>query len=78
MDLLGVEENEILKVSAKLGTGVQDLLEEIVKKHVAINILKYGKPSEKAIIGKVIAECPEAKQRIKDVIELIRKTIEKY
>jgi len=51
-------------------------LEEIVKKHVAINILKYGKPSEKAIIGKVIAECPEAKQRIKDVIELIRKTID--
>ncbi len=32
MDLLGVDENEILKVSAKEGTGIKDLLEEIVRK----------------------------------------------
>ncbi len=32
MDLLGVEEEEILKVSAKNGTGVIDLLEAIVKR----------------------------------------------
>ena len=32
MDLLGVDEDEILKVSAKEGTGVKDLLEAIVKR----------------------------------------------
>ena len=32
MDLLGVDEDEIIKVSAKEGTGVKDLLEAIVKR----------------------------------------------
>jgi len=47
-------------------------------KFVVQNALKYGKPSEKAVIGKVIAENPELKGRIKEVINVVRECIEEF
>ena len=47
-------------------------------KYVVLNALKYGKPNEKAIIGKVIAENPEFKKKIKGLIEIIRECIDEF
>lgn len=47
-------------------------------KHVVLNAIKYGKVSEKAVIGKIIAENPELRRRIKEVIELIRECINEF
>ncbi len=47
-------------------------------KYVVLNALKYGKPNEKAIIGKVIAENPEFKKNIKGLIEIIRECIDEF
>jgi glutamyl-tRNA synthetase len=47
-------------------------------KHVAINAAKFGKPDEKAVIGKVLAENPELKLRIREIIPLIRECIREF
>jgi len=47
-------------------------------KHVAINAAKFGKPDEKAVIGKVLAEYPELKLRVKEIIPLIRECIREF
>ncbi len=47
-------------------------------KYVVLNALKYGKPNEKAVIGKVIAENPEFKKNIKGLIEIIRECIDEF
>ncbi len=47
-------------------------------KYVVLNALKYGKPNEKAVIGKVIAENPEFKKNIKELIEIIRECIDEF
>ena len=47
-------------------------------KYVVLNALKYGKPNEKAVIGKVIAENPEFKRNIKELIEIIRECIDEF
>lgn len=44
-------------------------------KHVAINSAKFGKADEKAVLGKVIAENPELKAKIREIIPLIRECI---
>ncbi len=47
-------------------------------KYIVQNAVKYGKPSEKAVIGKVIAENPELKSKIKDVIQTVRDCIREF
>ncbi|MEM4508356.1 MAG: glutamate--tRNA ligase, partial [Archaeoglobaceae archaeon] len=53
-------------------------MKEIIMKYIAINSAKYGKPDEKAVIGKVIAENPELKLKIKEVIQLVKDCIREF
>lgn len=47
-------------------------------KFVAINSAKFGKADEKAVIGKVIAEKPELKVKVKELIPLVRECIREF
>ncbi|MCS7130236.1 MAG: glutamate--tRNA ligase [Archaeoglobaceae archaeon] len=53
-------------------------MKEIIMKYIAINSAKYGKPDEKAVIGKVIAENPELKSKVKEVIQLVKDCIKEF
>ncbi|MEM1578178.1 MAG: glutamate--tRNA ligase [Archaeoglobaceae archaeon] len=53
-------------------------MKELVMKHIAINAAKYGKPDEKAVIGKVIAEKPELKHQIGELVQLVRECIKEF
>ena len=47
-------------------------IEKLIRKYVLLNAIKHnGKPSVKAVIGKVIAENPELKKSIKEVLNKI-------
>lgn len=50
-------------------------LEEVVRKHVLKNAHDYGKADAGAVVGKVIAESPDAKKDMKATMALINKTI---
>ncbi len=53
-------------------------LDIVIKKYALINaILHNGKASNKAVLGKVIAEHPEAKNNLKELIDKINKTVNK-
>ncbi len=47
-------------------------------KYVVQNAVKYGKPSEKAVMGKVMAENPELRKKAKEVLELVRECISEF
>lgn len=47
-------------------------------KYVLQNAAKYGKPDEKAVIGKVMAENPELRKKAKEVLEVVRECIEEF
>jgi len=47
-------------------------------KYVVQNAVKYGKANEKAVMGKVMAENPELRERPKEVLELIKRCIEEF
>lgn len=51
-------------------------LQNIIKKHVLKNAYDYGKADAGAVVGKVIAEFPDARKDMKKTMELISKTIE--
>ncbi len=53
-------------------------MKELILKHVVRNAAKYGKPNEKAIIGKIMAENPELRSKAKEVLEEIRKVIQEF
>ncbi len=53
-------------------------LEDLIMKYVATNALRYGKPNEKAVMGKVMAEKPELRKKAKEVLEIVRRCIEKF
>jgi glutamyl-tRNA synthetase len=53
-------------------------VKDIIMKHIAINASKFGKADEKAVIGKVIAENPEMKAKIREVIALVRECIKEF
>jgi glutamyl-tRNA synthetase len=48
-------------------------LEEVVKKYVFLNIKQYGKSNPKAIVGKVLAQNPEFKSDVANVMSVIDK-----
>lgn len=53
-------------------------VKELIMKYIAINAAKFGKPDEKAVIGKVIAENPELKSKVKEIIPLLRDCIREF
>jgi len=50
-------------------------LEEIVRKHALKNALDYGKASVNAVVGKVVAEAPDAKKNMKKTMLLVEKIV---
>ncbi|AIY90377.1 glutamate--tRNA ligase [Geoglobus acetivorans] len=53
-------------------------MEELIWKHVVLNAKKYGKPNEKAVIGKILAESPELRKNAKEVLERIKAVIHEF
>ncbi len=47
-------------------------------KYVVQNAAKYGKASEKAVMGKVMAENPELRKKAKEVLELVKECITEF
>jgi len=47
-------------------------------KYVVQNALKYGKPDEKAVMGKVMAENPELRGRAREVLGLVKECIREF
>lgn len=51
-------------------------MDEVIRKHALLNALEHnGTADIHAVLGKVIAEMPEAKERIKEALEEIRKIV---
>ena len=53
-------------------------VKEVIMKFVVLNAQKYGKPNEKAVMGKVMAEMPELRSKAKEVLEMVRECIEEF
>lgn len=51
-------------------------MKEAIYKYAMKNALDYGKANEKAVLGKVLAEKPEFKSRINEVLTLVREVVE--
>ncbi|AEA47367.1 glutamyl-tRNA synthetase [Archaeoglobus veneficus SNP6] len=47
-------------------------------KYVVQNAAKYGKPNDKAVMGKIMAEVPELRSKAKEVLELVRQCIAEF
>ena len=47
-------------------------------KYVVQNALKYGKPNEKAVMGKIMAEKPELRKKAKEVLEVVKECIREF
>lgn len=47
-------------------------------KYVVLNALKYGKPNEKAVMGKIMAEMPELRSKAKEVLEIVKECIAEF
>lgn len=52
-------------------------MNELIWKHCLKNALDYGKASESAVLGKVLAECPDLKKDFKKTLEEIKEAIGK-
>lgn len=50
-------------------------LQEIIRKHALSNRVQYGKANGKAVLGKVLAEFPDAKNDMKDLIAEVKSII---
>ncbi|WP_456474018.1 glutamate--tRNA ligase [Candidatus Pyrohabitans sp.] len=51
-------------------------MEELVRKHALKNALDFGKANPKAVLGKVLAEQPELKARVKELLPLVQAIVE--
>ena len=47
-------------------------------KYVVLNALKYGKPNEKAVMGKIMAEMPELRSKAKEILEIVKECIVEF
>jgi len=47
-------------------------------KYVVQNAAKYGKASDKAVMGKIMAELPELRNKAREVLELVRQCIAEF
>ncbi len=52
-----------------------DILEKVIRKHVLKNAFDYGKAQAGGVVGKVIAEIPDAKNDMKATMQLIGKIV---
>jgi glutamyl-tRNA synthetase len=50
-------------------------MEELIRKHALKNALDYGKANPKAVLGKVLAENPELKAKVKEILPLVEKIV---
>src|SRR3989344_6034996 len=51
-------------------------MEKIIRKHALLNAVEFsGKASVQSVLGKVLAEDPKLKNKIKDIIPLIKKIV---
>ena len=48
---------------------------EVIYKHTLKNALEFGKAKEKAILGKVLAELPEYREKIREIIPIINEVV---
>jgi glutamyl-tRNA synthetase len=53
-------------------------VKDLIMKYVVANAAKYGKANEKAVMGKVMAENPELRSRVKEVLEMVRECIAEF
>jgi glutamyl-tRNA synthetase len=53
-------------------------MKDIVMKYVVQNATKYGKASDKAVMGKLMAEMPELREKAKEVLELVKVCIGEF
>jgi glutamyl-tRNA synthetase len=53
-------------------------VKDLIMKYVVANAAKYGKANEKAVMGKVMAENPELRSRVKEVLEMVRECIDEF
>ncbi len=51
------------------------MIEGSVRKHALRNALDHGKADPKAVVGRVIAECPEAKKDMKTTMKMIGEVV---
>ncbi len=51
-------------------------IDKIVRKYAIKNRLEFGKAQKKAVVGKIIAEVPDAKKEIKEIMKIVEKIIE--
>lgn len=59
-----------------MGADINDL-KEIIKKYAAANALKHGgKPDPIAVIGKLVAERPEIKPKVKEILPIVKEICE--
>ena len=47
-------------------------------KYVVQNAARYGKASDKAVMGKIMAEMPELRSKAREVLELVRRCIAEF
>jgi len=47
-------------------------------KYIVLNALRYGKPDEKAVMGKIMAEMPELRCKAKDVLKVVKECIAEF
>jgi len=50
-------------------------IREVIYKHTLKNALEFGKAKEKAILGKVLAELPEYREKIREIIPIINEVV---
>jgi glutamyl-tRNA synthetase len=52
-------------------------MKELVLKHALVNAIEHeGKADVQAVVGKIIAEKPELRKQIKEIIDVVKKTVE--
>jgi glutamyl-tRNA synthetase len=51
-------------------------MEELVRKHALRNALAFGSASVKAVLGKVLAEKPELRARVRELLPLVERVVE--
>jgi glutamyl-tRNA synthetase len=50
-------------------------MEELIRKHALKNALDYGKANPKAVLGKVLAENPELRAKVRELLPLVDKVV---
>ncbi|MEE8403682.1 MAG: glutamate--tRNA ligase, partial [Candidatus Hydrothermarchaeaceae archaeon] len=48
---------------------------DVIRKHAVKNAVDFGKADKKAVLGKVLAESPELRDRVREILPLIEKIV---